>query len=187
MHLASASEGAFVISRCQHLNVAALMTPTRRAADDARMRTGRTASIAPTAVGVAALWVMATADPSGPPWWQLAGIGAVAAIPVALGLLLSIRRPRMAIGPLLVALSVVPLIVFAVGTWGLALGNLDFGRFEGARPRAAPRGPPAPRDHGLCSPRPWRGRLAVRETSQGMNLPGSLRRSPGAIQWIVIR
>jgi len=69
----------------------------------------------------------------------------------------------------------------------VGLGNLDFGRFAGARPRAAPRGPPAPRDHGLCSPRPWRARLAVRETSEGMNLPRSLRRSPGAIQWIVIR
>jgi hypothetical protein len=28
--------------------------------------------------------------------------------------------------------------------------------------------------------------VAVREISEGMNLPGSLRRSPGAIQWIVI-
>jgi hypothetical protein len=45
---------------------------------------------------------------------------------------------------------------------------------------------PALRDYGHCSPRPWRARVAVRETSEGMNLPGSLRRSPGAIQWIVI-
>src|SRR5674476_539726 len=51
----------------------------------------------------------------------------------------------------------------------------------GSRVRAHVRplaDPPAPRDHGLCSPRPWRARLVVRETSAGMNLPGSLRRSP---------
>jgi hypothetical protein len=76
---------------------------------------------------------------------------------------------------------------FGPDVHGGPLGNLDFGRFAGARPRAASRGPSAPRDHGLCSPRPWRARLAVRETSEGMDLPGSLRRSPGAIQWIVIR
>ena len=71
---------------------------------------------------------------------------------------------------------------------GGPLWDFDFGRLASARPRAARRGPPpALRDHGLCSPSPWRGRLTVRETSDGMNLPGSLGRSPGAIQWIVIR
>jgi hypothetical protein len=34
---------------------------------------------------------------------------------------------------------------------------------------------------------PWRARLIVRRTREGMNLPGSLRRSPSALQWIVIR
>ena len=65
---------------------------------------------------------------------------------------------------------------------GGPLWDFDFGRFASARRRAARRGPPpALRDHGLCSPSPWRGRLTVRETSDGMNLPGSLGRSPGAI------
>jgi signal transduction histidine kinase len=95
------------------------MTATPDAADDARMRTGRTASIVLTAVGVVAVWVLAVADPSEHPWWQLPTIVAVAAVPVVLGLVLSARRPRLAIGPLLVALSVVPLIEFAVATWGM--------------------------------------------------------------------
>lgn len=37
---------------------------------------------------------------------------------VALGNLLSAKRPDLAVGPLLVALSVVPLTEFAISTWG---------------------------------------------------------------------
>ena len=65
------------------------------------------------------------------------------------------------------------------GVHGGPLWDFDFGRFANARPRAARRGPPpALRDHGLCSPSPWRGRLTVRETSDGMNLPGVLGGRP---------
>ena len=82
------------------------------------MRGGRTVAIGLTGVGAAALGVIAAPAGVDPAWWQLLVFAAVVSVPIALGLILAIRRPRLSIGACLVAFGVVPLVLAAVGTWG---------------------------------------------------------------------
>ena len=82
------------------------------------MRFGPVVAVALTGVGAAAVAVMATAPGTEQAaGWQVLLVAAATSPPIALGLLLAARRPRLAIGPLLVALGVAPLAVFALASW----------------------------------------------------------------------
>jgi len=87
---------------------------------------GRSAAAALALTGAAALAVIAASGGTDQPaWWQVLAVAAVAAIPIGLGLLLAVRRPRVAVGPLLVALGVAPLVVFAADSWAQTATTAD--------------------------------------------------------------
>ena len=81
------------------------------------MRSGWAAAVAVTVLGLAAFAPLGAAADR-PPVWLLALVVLAAAIPVGLGLLLARRRPDLMVGALIAAFGVVPLVVFAVQSWG---------------------------------------------------------------------
>jgi signal transduction histidine kinase len=99
------------------------------------MWAARAAAVGLAGVGLASLGLLAA--PGGgedPEWWQLLGITVIVSVPIALGLILAFRRPRLSIGVCLVAFGVVPLLVAAVDAWG---GTDGAGGWPGARVAAA--------------------------------------------------
>ena len=81
------------------------------------MRSGWATAVAITVLGLAAFVPLGSAG-SRPPVVLLPFLFIAAAIPAGLGLLLARRRPDLMTGPLITAFGVVPLLVFAVQSWG---------------------------------------------------------------------
>jgi len=97
------------------------------------MRAGWAAAVAMTALGLTAFVVLG-AGGDRPPVWLLPLLAIVAAIPVGLGLVLARRRPELMVGALIVAFGAVPLMVFAVESWGATASWAD--PWPGARAAA---------------------------------------------------
>jgi signal transduction histidine kinase len=81
------------------------------------MRSSRATAAAIAALGVAAFVVLSVGGDR-PAVWLLPILAVAAAIPVALGLLLALRGPDLLVGALIASFGTVPLLVFAVESWG---------------------------------------------------------------------